>query len=290
MSDSRVTRKSLLSLVILLSISLLPFKANADVPLPLDQEVSIPAPRWAFTIRNKDTGRVICGSAISDAGLWGTSTSGNGVVGVSAGSDAIAGYAEAGRRSGVFGKNTFAGSGGEFELPAYGVTGQALGPTGRGVYGVGGAYGVYGETSTAAPGVFGTSTSGCGVHGVARSSSAGVRAENVNVTGPALEITRGTVVVAGAGLNTNTSAFRVRNSAAQTVGIVIIDNSRINEDDSAILIVTPRWPSGTLAPVPVAVCFGCAGPASRNRWVIANSGNDGIPPGMEFNVLAIKTH
>ncbi len=240
----------------------------------------------AFKVSNTGAGHGLQGLSASNAGVWGQSTLGNGVVGVSDTTDGVAGYARSASRSGVFGQNTYVGSGSEFDPPFYGVAGLAGGAAGRGVFGVGGGYGVFGYSADGA-GVYGQSVTDIGVNG-SSTNAAGVRAENVNTAGTALEIFRGALKVTGAGLNTNTTAFVVSNSGPASTGIIIINNSIINNDPTAMVFITTRWPGGTIPTPRVSVCYACAGAPSAGRWVIVSEA-DGMWPGLQINVLAIKT-
>lgn len=140
-------------------------------------------------------------------------------------------------------------------------------------------------------GVYGTSNSGAGVHGLTPfvGTGVGVRAEAVPTTGTALEITRGAIRVAGAGKNTATSAFKTGfltlTSGTHTM---TLDNPLINYDPDVILLVT-------MGGVDDGALFGHYVYYQNGFWKIrykvdADGGlTDYSPPAGYFNVLVIKT-
>jgi hypothetical protein len=140
-------------------------------------------------------------------------------------------------------------------------------------------------------GVYGTSNSGAGVHGLTPfvGTGVGVRAEAVPTTGTALEITRGAIRVAGAGKNTATTAFRT-GFLTLTAGThtMTLDNPLINYDPDAILMVT-------MGEVTNGALNGHFVYYQNGFWKIrykveADGGlTDYSPPAGYFNVLVIKT-
>jgi hypothetical protein len=227
--------------------------------------------------------------------------------------------------------------------PAYGVYGTAASPDGTGVYGghlattgiepavmgetsstSGGAVGVLGQVTPAAPGgnsaavrginngtgalgigvwgsqagsgwgVSGTTASGIGVRGSASSTAGvGVRAQGAGTAGTALEIGSGAIRVPGAGVGTGTVAFVHRafggsNTCASGSHVLTpIDNPYTNGDSTAILIVThSSYASFGLSGQPSAVKVGYGTICGvANRWGILW---DPTLLQEEFNVLVIK--
>src|SRR5262249_20344966 len=115
----------------------------------------------------------------------------------------------------------------------------------------------------------------------------------------ALTITNGAIRVTGAGVGTNTAAFILVKTAANTCGggsglQIGIDNPFSNDDPNAILIITPRRVAGSPSQVKsrieaVYVPFEAAPPDCPklfNKWSIITW--DGSPVGSQYNVLVIK--
>lgn len=108
----------------------------------------------------------------------------------------------------------------------------------------------------------------------------------------ALAITNGAIRVTGAGINTNTAAFILVKTAANTCGgaggvQTAIDNTFTDGDPNAILTVTARAVSTrfAIAYVPLA-STPPACPQLANKWSLLAF--DGVPVGSQFNVLVIK--
>ena len=239
------------------------------------------------------TGRAVQGAAGSASGqtfaFWGRnfSTEGTGVFGEH--------FAVTGVEPGVLGQtHSTTGS-------AVGVLGVVV-PTSpggnsaavRGINNGTGALGigVYGSQAGSGWGVNGTTVSGIGVRGLATDpSGVGVRAIGSGTTGTALEVSNGSIRVAGAGLGTATAAFVHIAGAANTCDLnsdffqTRVDNPFANGDPNAILFVTPTHPEvSSYDPRPFRVHYGniCGAP---DRWGIV------WPPDItmeRFNILVIK--
>lgn len=139
-------------------------------------------------------------------------------------------------------------------------------------------------------GVFGRSLSSAGVHGVAPfavAGATGVRAENGIATGTALEITRGAIRVAGAGVGTHTAAFKVVGPVGVKGHFIEIDHPMTNGDPDVILSVTR---------MSVGQCHYQYGDLtilynSNGRWVLSYSHPDDAGVSCyrsAFHILVIK--
>ncbi|HYW30515.1 MAG TPA: hypothetical protein VE869_03330 [Gemmatimonas sp.] len=143
--------------------------------------------------------------------------------------------------------------------------------------------------------IYARSTTNVGVHGYSLGvdeNAAGVRAENLNTTGAALNIQKGAVRVTGAGFNTPTAAFKVNGVPVADITTVTIDNPMTNGDPDAILIVTRVSAPGDVAyrAVKGFYVFYDSGIA---KWRIRFEynfpiGTSYVAPGHAFNVLVIK--
>ena len=130
---------------------------------------------------------------------------------------------------------------------------------------------------------------GVGMHAASAFGAAALKAEHSSVTGTALEVTRGGIKVAGAGLNTGTAAFVVKGpSGASGVHTVALDNPLINGDPNALLFVT-RQGATNKEQLSGHVIF-----YQNGTWYLRYK-NDTyigfepyIPP-PEFNILIIKS-
>jgi hypothetical protein len=123
---------------------------------------------------NTSSGKGVFGASGSGGeGVEGDSNGGVGVLGVNTGAgDGVDGTTADGGHSGVYGNNSSNGDG-VFGASGSGtgVSGTGAGSGGTGVYGGGGVYGVYGETSaTGGTGVYGLSGAGDGVQGFSTST------------------------------------------------------------------------------------------------------------------------
>jgi hypothetical protein len=82
---------------------------------------------------------------------------------------------------------------------------------------------------------------GVGVHAASAFGAAALKAEHSSTKGTAIEVTRGAIRVAGAGLNSATAAFVVQGpsgSGMSGVYTITLDNPLINGDPNALLFVT----------------------------------------------------
>jgi hypothetical protein len=98
----------------------------------------------------------------------------------------------------------------------------------------------------------------------------------------------GNIRAPGAGVNTNTAAFKHQATAGNTSGhITTIDNAQCNGDPNAILIVTQNWnPNGGVGVYnahEVGIYYD-----GDNRWKIFNQDSAAMPANAGFNVLVIK--
>jgi len=114
--------------------------------------------------------------------------------------------------------------------------------------------------------------------------------------GNALQITKGGFEVDGAGVNTETAAFihevRSDNDCDGFPYITTIDNSLINGNPDAILLVTYRDAIETPVRHPVGVSyltFDLCGPGSANHWLIYDLTETPSPLifGQQFNVWTV---
>ncbi len=115
-------------------------------------------------------------------------------------------------------------------------------------------------------------------------------------SGNALQIIRGGFGVEGAGVNTNTAAFIHEVSSDNDCDgfpyITIINNSLINGNSNAILLVTYRDTYGTPARHPVGVSyltFDLCGPGSASHWIIYDLAEtpSSLIFGQQFNVWTV---
>jgi hypothetical protein len=156
-----------------------------------------------------------------------------------------------------------------------------------------GGYGVYGQSGNAVGGTgsYGRGDgAGIGVYGYSTGSGAAVRAESAG-TGPALEIQRGAIRVAGAGIGSPTAAFvHVATSANTTGRLTVIDNPLCNGDPNAILIITSNnSPGGARSATNDCSTFHVI--YIDGHWQLFDCGQE-IPlyqgQGPAWNVLVIK--
>ena len=115
--------------------------------------------------------------------------------------------------------------------------------------------------------------------------------------GNALQIAKGGFEVEGAGVNTNTAAFVHEVSSDNDCDgfpyITIINNSLINGDSNAILLVTYRDTYGTPVRHPIGVSyltFDLCGPGSASHWIIYDLAETPSPLvfGQQFNVWTVR--
>jgi hypothetical protein len=153
----------------------------------------------------------------------------------------------------------------------YALWGKSYGPTGVGVVGNGN-----GSGNSATIGVSGSTSD---------TNGTGVQALSAAVNSPALTINSGTFRVAGAGLETSTTAF-IHTADTNNDYITTISNPVCDGDPNAILIVTHNYNSPVGAPYsyethPYSVWY------DGSNWTIYNDDFASIA-NMTFNILVIK--
>jgi hypothetical protein len=129
--------------------------------------------------------------------------------------------------------------------------------------------------------------------------------------GPGVRINSGSFAVAGAGIGSDTTAFVLEVNTAGTFGaggnvcggqssIAVIDHPMLNNDSSAIVLLTPREnaPSsvGSAAPLltggPFTAFFvgaAACSPSAANHWAVRDTSGAALPNHGQFSVLIIKT-
>jgi hypothetical protein len=133
----------------------------------------------------------------------------------------------------------------------------------------------------------------------------------INFAGPALKIT-GSFAVSGAGIDSGTAAFILEvdttpfGSGGNVCGghpsIAVVSNPMLDNDPSAMVLVTPREgapsslatpaPSGSAGPV-AAVFLGsgsCAPTDAANHWAIRDKSGAALVNLSQYSVLVIKSH
>jgi hypothetical protein len=150
-------------------------------------------------------------------------------------------------------------------------------------------------------GVYGRSIKSDGVTGSTNSpTSAGIHAVGLDIYGIALTIESGAIQVKGAGEGSNTPVFThvVRTGAGgnicngQSYGSVI-DNTIVNGNPSAILIITPNYGASNAGQAPTvgipAVYYDATNQCGKGigKWVIYNLNSVAQYNGSRFNVMAV---
>lgn len=165
--------------------------------------------------------------------------------------------------------------------------------------------------STSGTGVFGIGYSEDGVSGLAEGYGAGVRA--VSHLGPALfaasdssdgvaiDIAKGGIKAAGAGIGTSTPIFihkAVTGGSGNICSIqsyaTVLNNPLANNQPNAILIITPNYGAnntGVAPPVsPMGVYYDATNQCGKGagHWVIYTLNSTAIPNNALFNVLIVQ--
>jgi hypothetical protein len=123
--------------------------------------------------------------------------------------------------------------------------------------------------------------------------------------GTALSISHGAVRSAGAGVGSDTFATIHQVNTAGSFGAggtvcgpsfpayTVVDNSQLNSDPNAIMMITPRHSSSGFHPNVQYEAFyyttggGCV-PAADNHWMIHRTDDNSHLNGLQFNLLIIK--
>jgi len=176
---------------------------------------------------NSGTGFGVSGYGQSNIGVYGGSGTGSGLVGISGlvgvyGNGEDTGVVGAGRQIGVKGIGGAAGTG----VKGSGMTGVwGESPAGSGLRGQGGAYGVYGS-STSGMGVFGTTTNLAGlapaVYGRHEGAGPGVQGQSASGTG-----VLGTSTAGPGGTFTSTTAIGAYVASVQSYGMKVQSDDNI---------------------------------------------------------------
>lgn len=155
--------------------------------------------------------------------------------------------------------------------------------------------------STSGTGVSGEGKFADGVSGLALGQGAGVHAENASASGIALDIAKGGIKVANAGVGTSTPVFI--HKAITGVGgnicsiqnyATVVSNPLADGHSGAILIITPNFgPNNTgVAPAvsPMAVYYDATNQCGKGagHWVIYSLNTTAIPNNAPFNVLIVQ--
>lgn len=128
--------------------------------------------------------------------------------------------------------------------------------------------------------------------------------------GPGIRLGLGSFAVAGAGINSGTAAFVLEANTAGAFGaggnvcggvpsVVVMDNPMLNNDENAIVLVTPRENATTsvathgplLSSGPYNAFFvrtACS-PSASGHWAVRDASGTAIPNHAQFNVFFIKT-
>jgi hypothetical protein len=146
---------------------------------------------------------------------------------------------------------------------------------------------------------------------VATNSAGGAIAADNFGGGPAIRIYSGSFAVAGAGIGSSTTAFILEANTASSFGggagnicggqpsIVVMDNPMLNNDENAIVLVTPRENATTSVPGvgpllsngPYNAFFvrGACSPSASGHWAVRDASGTAIPNHAQFNVFLMKT-
>lgn len=110
-----------------------------------------------------------------------------------------------------------------------------------------------------------------------------------STTATALEINRGAIQVAGAGIGTSTPVFIHQTTAANTnvVGSYI-NNPLTNGNPNAMLIVTLNQSPGGVSGNTNSRVVGVLYDPTPNQWVIFNVDGAAMPQNVHYNVLVVK--
>ena len=179
----------------------------------------------------------------------------------------------------------------------------SAGVRGEGTTGNPNTVGVWGSHAGSGTGVFGLSTAGFGVGGTTNGggaagvfgystvgSSAGVKAQNTNVTGTALEIQQGAIKVTGAGVGTSTPVFIHAVTAANRVqnNATVIDHPLCNNAQDALLFAQPVRDvlTGQEYRQPIMTFWSVV--SAPNKWALIGPVGTTIPIGAHFAILVIK--
>jgi hypothetical protein len=159
--------------------------------------------------------------------------------------------------------------------------------------------GVVGINQSTGSGVYGRTTDGYGVYGKSTNGSA-VVAENTTETGTALNIVQGAFKVSGAGVGTNTTVFIHEvvvggandNICPSAANATVIDNSLVNGNSNAILIVTLNGGIMGSVDAPTDPMIMVSYDANNmcgfgQRWLINNMSYNAMKDGTKFNVMVV---